>query len=73
MSTNLFQLLEVNHFQPLNMQNIKAFAIQVLASLAFLKQLGIVHSDIKPENILLKNQEKVGIKLIDFGTSMFIN
>ena len=72
MSTNLFQLLEVNHFQPLNMQNIKAFAIQVLASLAFLKQLGIVHSDIKPENILLKNQEKVGIKLIDFGTSMFI-
>ena len=55
------------------MQNIKAFAIQVLASLAFLKQLGIVHSDIKPENILLKNQEKVGIKLIDFGTSMFIN
>ena len=73
LSTHLFQLLEVNHFQPLNMQNIKAFAIQVLASLAFLKQLGIVHSDIKPENILLKNQEKVGIKLIDFGTSMFIN
>ena len=68
---NLYQLLETNSFKPLDSLNVKAFSIQILFSLAFLKNLGVVHSDIKPENILIKQKGKVGIKLIDFGTSMF--
>ena len=31
----------------------------------------VIHRDIKPENILMKQKGKVGIKIIDFGTSMF--
>jgi dual specificity tyrosine-phosphorylation-regulated kinase 2/3/4 len=73
LTINLYQLLEINYFRPLDTQNIRAFAIQLLFSLAFLKELGIIHSDIKPENVLMKHQEKVGIKLIDFGTSMFLH
>ncbi len=73
LATNLYQLLETNHFRPLDMHNIRAFAIQLLASLAFLKELGVIHSDLKPENVLMKHHSKVGIKIIDFGTSMFIN
>lgn len=73
LTINLYQLLESNHFKPLDPQNIRAFAIQILFSLTFLKQLGIVHSDLKPENVLMKQREKVGIKLIDFGTSMFLH
>lgn len=48
LGTNLYQLLETNYFKPLDSLNVKAFAIQILFSLAFLKNLGIVHSDIKP-------------------------
>jgi dual specificity tyrosine-phosphorylation-regulated kinase 2/3/4 len=71
LATSLYQLLEANHFAPLDPHNIRAFAIQLLASLAFLRQLGVIHSDIKPENVLMKHRSKVGIKLVDFGTSMF--
>ena len=73
LGVNLYQLLQSNYFKPLNPLNVKAFAIQILFSLAFLKQQGVVHSDLKPENILMKQQGKVGIKLIDFGTSMFLH
>lgn len=59
------------------MDFIRRFAIQLLNALAFLRKLKIIHSDIKPENILLKSKSKtgniwwsIGIKLIDFGTSM---
>ena len=73
LATSLYQLLEVGCFRPLDPQNVRAFAIQLLFSLAFLRGLGVVHSDIKPENVLMKQQDKVGIKLIDFGTSMFLH
>ena len=33
----------------------------------------IIHCDLKPENVLLKNPNKSGIKLIDFGSSCFQN
>ena len=71
LGSSLYHLLESNLFRPLDPHNVRAFAIQLLFSLAFLKQFGVVHSDIKPENILMKQKGKVGIKLIDFGTSMF--
>ena len=51
------------------MQYIRTFAIQIFSALAFLKEQHIIHSDIKPENILLKNRYNAGIKLIDFGTT----
>ena len=73
LGNNLYQLLESNYFRPLDPQNVRAFAIQILFSLAFLKQVDVVHSDIKPENILMKQKGKVGIKLVDFGTSMFLH
>ena len=34
-----------------------------------LKEMGIVHCDIKPENILLQNLHSPAIKLIDFGSA----
>lgn len=53
------------------MNYIRTFAIQILTALNFLKENNIIHSDLKPENVLLKNKTKTGIKVIDFGTSMF--
>lgn len=33
--------------------------------------ISIIHSDLKPENIMLKEYGKAGIKLIDFGNACF--
>jgi dual specificity tyrosine-phosphorylation-regulated kinase 2/3/4 len=39
----------------------------------FLNKLNIIHCDMKPENLLLKQQNKSGIKVIDMGSSCKAN
>ena len=36
------------------------FAIQILQSLLFLRKYNIIHCDLKPENIMLKQKNKTG-------------
>lgn len=48
---------------------IQAIARQVLHALAFLHGLGILHCDVKPENVLLKSYSRCEVKLIDLGSS----
>ena len=62
--------MKANHFEQMKMEFIRRFAIQILTALAFMKDLSVIHSDIKPENILLKSRSRTGIKVIDFGTSI---
>lgn len=45
---------------------------QALISLQFVHSLGLVHSDVKPENILLSSYSRAQIKLIDFGSSCYL-
>lgn len=45
---------------------------QALKSLRFVHSLGLVHSDVKPENILLASYSRAQIKLIDFGSSCYL-
>ena len=52
---------------------IRRFAIQILQSLKFLREEDVIHCDLKPENILLKSPDKSGIKIIDFGSSTFMD
>ena len=37
-----------------------------------MKQLGVIHCDLKPENIVIKSYSRCEIKVIDFGSSCFI-
>ena len=46
---------------------------QCLVALKFVHELGLVHSDIKPENILLSSYSRALIKIIDFGSSSFVS
>ena len=46
-------------------------ARQVLGALSFLHSLGIVHSDIKPENILIESFSRCLVKVVDFGSACF--
>mmetsp|Transcript_12885 Transcript_12885/g.15726 ORF Transcript_12885/g.15726 Transcript_12885/m.15726 type:complete len:991 (-) Transcript_12885:366-3338(-) len=44
---------------------------QSLVALDFIHKLGLIHSDIKPENILLSSYSRARVKVIDFGSSCF--
>jgi len=71
LSINLYEFIKNNNFQGVSLGLIRRFAIQLLAALRFLRKLHIIHCDLKPENVLLKNPTKSGIKVIDFGSSCF--
>nr|XP_023012022.1 probable serine/threonine-protein kinase dyrk1 [Leptinotarsa decemlineata] len=56
-------------------KDIRPILKQLLTALLKLKQLGIIHTDLKPDNIMLV--DPVGlpnrIKVIDFGSSLYTN
>jgi len=45
---------------------------QSLIALDFVHKLGLIHSDIKPENILLGSYSRAKVKVIDFGSSCYL-
>ncbi len=59
---------------PFDKNNLKSFLTllnQISTTLYYIHQLGLIHYDIRPENILIeeKNENQINIKLIDFGFS----
>ena len=73
MSINLYEFLKLNDFEGLSLGLVRRFAIQLLYALKYLSEHEVIHCDLKPENILLKDPTKSGIKIIDFGSSCFID
>ncbi|KAK6026561.1 hypothetical protein OSTOST_07458, partial [Ostertagia ostertagi] len=50
---NLYDFLKQNKFTPLPLNSIRPIVQQVLTALLKLKSLGLIHADLKPENIML--------------------
>lgn len=58
----------------LSILDIKKIASRILETLDLLKHLHIVHTDLKPDNILLKSSEDLhDVKLIDYGSASIEN
>ena len=58
----------------LNENTTKKIIFYLLNAINYLHKLKIIHSDIKPENIMFENEEDIStLKLIDFGLSSFNN
>ncbi|KAI5074212.1 hypothetical protein GOP47_0010173 [Adiantum capillus-veneris] len=54
----------------LNLGAVRAYAKQLFIALKHLRNCGVLHCDIKPDNMLV-NEAKNVLKLCDFGSAMF--
>ena len=55
------------------MRDVQIIIKDILIGLKFLKEKGLIHCDLKPENILFKNKNSKNVKIIDFGSSTFLD
>ncbi|GMS93778.1 hypothetical protein PENTCL1PPCAC_15953, partial [Pristionchus entomophagus] len=67
---NLYDFLKKRKFTPLPMTDIRPILRQVLTALMKLKSPGLIHADLKPENIMLVDLESAVPRqvVIDFGS-----
>ena len=67
LSMNLYELLKNTDYQGVSLHLVRKFAQQILMALYFLSEVKIIHCDLKPENVLLRNPKRSAIKVIDFS------
>ncbi|CAH1989803.1 unnamed protein product [Acanthoscelides obtectus] len=73
LSLNLYELIKKNNYQGFSLNLIRRLANSLLKCLRLLQKENIIHCDLKPENVLLKQRGSSSIKVIDFGSSCYSN
>lgn len=71
MSLNLYELIKKNNYQGFSLSLIRRFCNSIVKCLRLLYAENIIHCDLKPENVLLKQRGSSLIKVIDFGSSCY--
>ncbi|XP_066541538.1 homeodomain-interacting protein kinase 3 isoform X2 [Hoplias malabaricus] len=72
---NLYDFLKQNKFSPLPLKVIRPILQQVATALKKLKDMGLIHADLKPENIMLVDpvRQPYRVKVIDFGSASHVS
>lgn len=52
------------------MRQLQNILRDCLQALKYMHELNYIHSDIKPENIVLRSEESSNVKLVDFGNAV---
>jgi serine/threonine protein kinase len=70
-------LAQMAEHGPIDVTSIVRFAAQIAAALAALHAVGVVHCDVKPENLFVLHDRAWGagpaLKVIDFGVSRYVD
>jgi serine/threonine protein kinase len=73
---NLYEFYKYTKEQGLasyfTLPRLQRIAKQCLVALEFIHGLDMIHTDLKPENILMKSYSKCEVKIIDYGSSCFL-
>ena len=56
----------------LTISQVRKYTTDLLKNLKFLKDMNIIHCDLKPENIVLDDKKNIA-KIIDYGSACFID
>merc|ERR1711957_313071 len=52
--------------------SVRSYSKNIFLALRALRKAGLVHSDLKPDNLLL-SQDKASVKVCDFGSAMYMS
>ncbi|MBC8492572.1 MAG: PD40 domain-containing protein [Chloroflexi bacterium] len=64
---NLAEVLELGDYRPLPEKQVLGWMDQVMDALAYCHELGVIHRDVKPGNVIITPSGKV--YLVDFGVA----
>ncbi|KAF7643706.1 hypothetical protein LDENG_00234930, partial [Lucifuga dentata] len=68
---SLYDLWKKSDWLPYSLSEIRPVTHQILMALHALKRIGVIHSDIKLDIMLVNNQDQpYKVKLIDFGVAL---
>ncbi|XP_075116991.1 homeodomain-interacting protein kinase 4 [Leptodactylus fuscus] len=72
---SLYDYQKKIRFAPIPIKHIRTITTQVLEALSKLKELSVIHCDLKPENIVLVDHVRYPfrVKVIDFGSASILS
>ena len=63
----------LSHKKVLKNNELQQIVKDVLTAFVFFKNRGVIHCDLKPENILFVTKTSPNVKIVDFGSSTFMD
>eukprot|EP01017_Pseudomicrothorax_dubius_P024569 TRINITY_DN2610_c0_g1_i15.p1 TRINITY_DN2610_c0_g1~~TRINITY_DN2610_c0_g1_i15.p1 ORF type:complete len:682 (+),score=115.33 TRINITY_DN2610_c0_g1_i15:89-2134(+) len=70
---SLFDLLKGTQFKGMALSYIRKIMRQIIEANILAEKLRIIHCDLKPENILFNGEYSDDVKVIDYGSAVFVN
>jgi len=61
-----YQSVNISSYQPPNLNQIREFMLQTLQGLKVMHRAGVIHTDLKPDNLMLHG---TSLKIIDLGSA----